>query len=401
MRRVLIVVVALIGALGIVGAVALAASPQDPAAPQAAPPPAGPQVSYQPPVRSAGGAGTDTVSAATANPAQPVSVRTAGGTLDGVSLTDPYGDAVDGALSPDRTTWTSSGDLDFATTYTWHGRAVAPDGTATPVQGTVATLKPAHTVRGTLNIGDDRTVGIAAPIEIQFDRHVQDRAAIEKVLKVTTSKQVEGAWGWLPDENGGSRVHWRPKEYWPSGTKVTVDAPLKGVDYGGGSYGAEDLSTSFTIGRAQIVKADARSFRMIVIRDGKQVADYPASYGLADDPNRNTRSGIHVVTEKFTDKRMVSAQYGYDVVEKWAVRMSNNGEFIHANPVSAAAQGTANVTHGCVNLSIENAKAYYDTVLYGDPVEVTGTPVQLSARDGDLWDWTLSWDKWKGLSALS
>jgi lipoprotein-anchoring transpeptidase ErfK/SrfK len=98
---------------------------------------------------------------------------------------------------------------------------------------------------------------------------------------------------------------------------------------------------------------------------------------------------------------MVSQQYGYDVVEKWAVRMSNNGEFIHANPVSAAAQGAANVTHGCVNLSIENAKAYYDTVLYGDPVEVTGTPVQLSARDGDLWDWTLSWEKWKGLSALS
>lgn len=390
LRRVLIVVVVLIGALGVVGAVALAASPQDPAVPQAAPAPAGPQVSYQP-----------AASASSANPAQPVSVRAAGGTLDGVSLTDPDGDAVDGALSPDRTTWTSSGDLDFASTYTWHGRAVAPDGTATPVQGTVATLEPVHTVRGTLNIGDDRTVGIAAPIEIQFDRHVEDRAAIEKVLEVTTSKEVEGAWGWLPDENGGSRVHWRPKEYWPSGTKVTVDAPLKGVDYGGGSYGAEDLTASFAIGRAQIVEADARSFRMIVIRDGKQIADYPASYGLADDPNRNTRSGIHVVTEKFTDKRMVSQQYGYDVVEKWAVRMSNNGEFIHANPVSAAAQGAANVTHGCVNLSVENAKAYYDTVLYGDPVEVTGTPVQLSARDGDLWDWTLSWEKWKGLSALS
>ncbi|MEJ8281152.1 L,D-transpeptidase [Pseudonocardia spirodelae] len=388
MRRVLIVVVALVAALGVAGAVALAASPGD-TGPAAAPAPVGPQVSYQP-----------AASATAANPSQPVSVRAAGGTLDGVSLTGPDGDAVDGTLSPDRTTWTSTGDLDFATTYTWHGRALGPAGTATPLQGTVATLTPAHTVRGTLNIGDGRTVGIAAPIEIQFDRHVDDRAAVEKVLKVTTSTDVLGAWGWLPDENGGSRVHWRPKAYWPAGTKVTVDAPLEGVDYGGGSYGAEDLTTSFAIGRAQIVKADARSFRMVVIRDGKQIADYPASYGLAGDPNRNTRSGIHVVTEKFTDKRMVSQQYGYDVVEKWAVRMSNNGEFIHANPVSAAAQGTANVTHGCVNLSVDNAKAYYDSVLYGDPVEVTGTPVQLSARDGDLWDWTLSWDRWKALSAL-
>ena len=63
-------------------------------------------------------------------------------------------------------------------------------------------------------------------------------------------------------------------------------------------------------------------------------------------------------------------------------------------------QGSSNVTHGCINLSTDNAKAYYDTALYGDPVEVTGTPVKLAARDGDIWDWTLSWDQWKALSAL-
>jgi lipoprotein-anchoring transpeptidase ErfK/SrfK len=172
------------------------------------------------------------------------------------------------------------------------------------------------------------------------------------------------------------------------------------VAYGDGAYGAQDISSSFTIGRAQIVKADVNSFRMIVMRDGKQVANFPASYGLGSDPDRNTRSGIHVVSEKFTDKRMVSERYDYDLIEKWAVRISNNGEFIHANPDSTAAQGSSNVTHGCVNLSPDDAKAYYDTALYGDPVEVTGTPVQLSARDGDIWDWTLSWDQWSGLSAL-
>ena len=106
------------------------------------------------------------------------------------------------------------------------------------------------------------------------------------------------------------------------------------------------------------------------------------------------------MTEKFTDKRMVSRQYDYDVVEQWAVRMSNNGEFIHANPKSAAAQGSSNVTHGCVNLSIGDAKAYYDTAMYGDPVEVTGTPIQLSPRDGDIYDWTVPWSTWKAQSAL-
>jgi len=83
------------------------------------------------------------------------------------------------------------------------------------------------------------------------------------------------------------------------------------------------------------------------------------------------------------------------------VRISNNGEFIHANPASLDAQGSENVSHGCVNLSVANAKEYYDTALYGDPVEVTGTGVELSARDGDIWDWTLSWDEWKRLSALN
>ncbi|MFP5022641.1 L,D-transpeptidase [Pseudonocardia phyllosphaerae] len=391
MRRLLIVLVTVLVAAGVVGAVALASSPGggNRSAPSQAAPAPGPEVTYTP------GPGQQ------ADPAGHVSVHAADGTLEKVSLTGPHGHAVDGELSADRSTWTSTDRvLDFGTTYTWHGRAVGGDGAATPVRGTVVTAKPAHLVTGSINIGDGRTVGIAAPIEIQFDRHVEDRAAVEKVLKVTTSKRVEGAWGWLPDENGGSRVHWRPKQYWPAGTKVQVAAPMKGVDLGGGAVVSDDLTSSFTIGRAQVVKADTRSFRMVVLRGGKQVASYPASYGLADDPERNTRSGIHVVSEKFTDKRMISEQYHYDTVEKWAVRMSNNGEFIHANPKSAAAQGSSNVTHGCVNLSVDDAEAYYDSALYGDPVEVTGTPVKLAPRDGDIWDWTVPWDQWKTLSAL-
>ncbi|GEL26190.1 hypothetical protein PSU4_51440 [Pseudonocardia sulfidoxydans NBRC 16205] len=334
------------------------------------------------------------------NPATAASATVTDGTFDEVGLVDGAGKAVKGELAADKKSWTTTSPLDYSTSYTWKGSATGTDGKQVPLVGGFATLKPAKEVRGTLNIGDGRTVGIAAPIQIQFNSHVTDRAAAEKALSVTTSTATEGAWGWLPDENGGSRVHWRPKEYWKPGTKVTVKANLFGVDYGGGNYGAANVSSTFTIGRAQIVKADVNSFQMIVMRDGKQVASYPASYGLGSDPNRNTRSGIHVVSEKFTDKRMVSEQYGYDVVEKWAVRISNNGEFIHANPASTGAQGSSNVTHGCVNLSIDNAKAYYDTAIYGDPVEVTGTPVQLSAKDGDIWDWTLNWNQWKALSAL-
>ena len=37
--------------------------------------------------------------------------------------------------------------------------------------------------------------------------------------------------------------------------------------------------------------------------------------------------------------------------------------------------------------------------MIGDPVIVTGTSVPLSAADGDVYDWTYSWDEWQGLSA--
>jgi len=82
------------------------------------------------------------------------------------------------------------------------------------------------------------------------------------------------------------------------------------------------------------------------------------------------------------------------------VRISDNGEFIHENPNTVADQGVDNVSHGCINLSPANAEAYFDSALVGDPVEITGTSVQLSARDGDLFDYTVPWSEWQNLSAL-
>jgi lipoprotein-anchoring transpeptidase ErfK/SrfK len=388
-RKILLLAVALVGVLGIAVVAFTASGPGGPPAPPPPPPPPIAALTYAPALD-----GTD------ASPTSTATVEVRDGRLDEVTLTDADGKAVPGDFNAERTSWSSTERLDYAGRYTWGGKATGTDGQQVPLAGTFGTVTPKKTVRGTLNIGDDRTVGVAAPIRIQFNGHVSDRAAVERALSVTTSVPVTGAWGWLPDEGGGSRVDYRTKDYWPANTQVTIQAKLFGVAYGDGAYGAQDISSTFNIGRSQIVKADVNSFRMVVMRDGKKVGDYPASYGLGSDPERNTRSGVHVVSEKFTDKRMVSERYDYDLVEKWAVRISNNGEFIHANPDSTAAQGSSNVTHGCVNLATDDAKAYYDTALYGDPVEVTGTPVKLSAQDGDIWDWTLSWDQWTGLSAL-
>jgi lipoprotein-anchoring transpeptidase ErfK/SrfK len=335
------------------------------------------------------------------SPTLPVSVRVTGGVLQQVTLANPDGRPVAGALSSDRSSWTSTEPLGYGRTYTWSGTAAGPDHLSVPVTGSFTTVKPKQQLHATLNIGDGDTVGIAAPIILQFDDHVSDKAAVERALQVQASVPTEGSWAWLPDDNGGSRAHYRPKDYWQTGTKVGVTAKLYGVALGGGSYGRADISTQFTIGRAQIVKADVNSHRMIVIRDGQEAMNFPASYGLSSDPNRNTTSGIHVVMNKAQTVLMSNRAYGYvNIPEHWAVRISNNGEFIHANPETTGVQGASNVTHGCVNLSTGNAQAYYETAIFGDPVEVTNSPTPLTGADGDIYDWTVPWDSWLAMSAL-
>ena len=124
-----------------------------------------------------------------------------------------------------------------------------------------------------------------------------------------------------------------------------------------------------------MVKAEASSHRIQVLDgDGNVIMDFPCSYGEADLPRNITRSGIHVVTEKYEDFYMSNPAGGYtNAHERFAVRISNNGEFIHANPASSGAQGNTNVTNGCINLSTGDAQQYFNSAIYGDPVEVTGT----------------------------
>ena len=118
----------------------------------------------------------------------------------------------------------------------------------------------------------------------------------------------------------------------------------------------------FQIGRRQVVKAEVTSHRIQVVTDAGVIMDFPCSYGEADKARNVTRNGIHVVTEKYADFYMSNPAAGYsNAHERWAVRISNNGEFIHANPSSAGAQGNSNVTNGCINLSTGDASQYFAT----------------------------------------
>jgi lipoprotein-anchoring transpeptidase ErfK/SrfK len=330
------------------------------------------------------------------NPVAPVKVTVSDGTIESLTLTNPAGKKVAGTLSADHRSWTVGEPLGFSKTYTWTGTAVDADGGEKDIAGTFTTVTPNGLTDASINTGDGNTYGVAMPIAVTFDSPVTDKAAAERAMKVRTSVPVEGAWAWLDDQ----RAHWRPRSYWPAGTKVTVDLKLYGVHFGDGVFGADDMTSQFTIGRNQVVKANTKTHRVLVFRDGKQIQNFPASMGLDSDPGRVTNSGTHVVMSKHETYKMTNPKYKYFNVEvPWAVRISNNGEFVHGYGPSIPSQGNANVSHGCVNLSPDNAKIYFDSALVGDPVEITGSTKQLDPSDGDYYDWAIPWSEWIGMSA--
>ena len=191
------------------------------------------------------------------------------GTISQVTLANSSGKQITGTLSPDKTSFKINEPLGYGATYSWTGTAVGIDNKPVPINGKFTTLSPKKTVPATINIGDGQEVGIAAPIILQFKSHVENKSAVEKAFTVTTTPPTEGGWAWLPDDNGGSRAHWRPKEYWAPGTAVGFTAKLYGLDlWVAADSGTPDLTSAFKIGRSQIVKGAATTHRVQVIRDG-------------------------------------------------------------------------------------------------------------------------------------
>ena len=65
---------------------------------------------------------------------------------------------------------------------------------------------------------------------------------------------------------------------------------------------------------------------------------------------------------------------GYNSIVNDAVRLSYDGIYIHSAPWSLADQGVRNVSHGCINVSPEDARWYYDNSRNGDPFIVKNGP---------------------------
>jgi hypothetical protein len=209
------------------------------------------------------------------SPTEPVTISVAKGTISELAMTNAAGVDVTGALSADSTSWTLGEPLGYGKTYTVTGSATGTDGKSVPISGSYTTVTPTDKLTSQVSPGDGAVVGVAAPVIVRFGSAPANKALVEQHVTITTTPQVEGAWAWIThDGDTWPSLDWRPKEYWPAGTTVHVSSDLYGLDIGGGQYGGDTVTTDFTIGRNQVVLADANSHQMVVQQDGVTVATY-------------------------------------------------------------------------------------------------------------------------------
>jgi lipoprotein-anchoring transpeptidase ErfK/SrfK len=396
-------------ALGLV--VVVAACTSSPAPTFVVPPPPPAQLSF-----------SHAADAADVSPGEPVTVDVVDGMLQDVTLVSNLGE-VPGAFSADYTSWRSEEDLHYDKTYTLTVKSVGLDSVIVEEtrKFTTVAVSPGFYWSVAFSSGggkhystplDGRTFGVGQPIIARFD-DVVDRKVAEGTLKVTTTPRVEGSWSWISDRE----VHWRPKTYWPAGARVTVEAKILGVKLtspSGGRvlHGKENNSASFTIGRSRIAKIDNKTKKMLVYVDGQLVKTIPVSLGRQQSyrdsegvwHDYRTTSGIHVVTEKQDPVRMrpnlpEDDPGYYDQLVNLAVRITDSGIYVHSAPWSVWAQGSQNVSHGCINVSPANAQWFYDDAIPGDVVEIVNTGSKLQPWDG-ITDWNKTWDTWAKGSAL-
>jgi lipoprotein-anchoring transpeptidase ErfK/SrfK len=332
--------------------------------------------------------------AADVKPDSTVTVNGTYGRLDEVQVFDSTGTVITGDFSEDRTAWVADRRLAPNESYTVIARGTSEKGAAVSQTSHFNTLKVMakdQTGSEYMLPPDGSEVGVAQPVVVSFNHSIINREAALQALSIETSEPVEGGWYWIDSRE----VHWRPKDFWPTGTKVTIKENLVGMDMGNGEWGTSRRESSFTVGREQFIKVDVKRHELTVVRDGKVIKRIDVSTGK---PGWETRNGTKVIMEKETGKiwtnDAIDAPENYRLRSSYAMRMTNSGEFIHDATWNGRI-GYANTSHGCVGMGLSDMRWMFDHTIIGDPVITIGSPKKFT----DLWnryqDWNVDWDQWQ------
>ncbi|MGQ4512032.1 Ig-like domain-containing protein [Streptomyces sp. DW26H14] len=334
------------------------------------------------------------------------------GTLTHVSLTKADGTPVEGTVAADGKSWSPKEQLDRSTTYKIAASAKDGKGRAADENSTFTTVSPAHSFIGNFTPEDGSTVGVGMPVSINFDKSITDEKAVQSHIQVssTSGQQVVGHWF------NSKRLDFRPQDYWKAGSKVTLKLNLDGVQGAEGTYGVQQKTVSFTVGRNQVSTVDAKTHTMVVQQDGRTVRTIPISAG---SPEHTTYNGQMVISEKYKKTRMNGATVGftdsdgkgeYDIKDvPDAMRLTSSGTFVHGNYWGAPSVfGSSNTSHGCVGLQDVKgagdpntpAHWFFDHSLLGDVVVVKNSHDKTVQPDNGLNGWNMSWSDWQAGSAV-
>jgi lipoprotein-anchoring transpeptidase ErfK/SrfK len=367
---------------------------------------------------------TSFISGHAISPTTPVTLTVAHGKLTGVKMVNPAGKVVTGALSADGTSWHNTEPLGYAKTYRITATGTDASGTDVTKHTAVTTLAPANQTMpyldrlGNYPLGKNQTYGVAIVPVVHFDEPITRKAVAQRALSVHTSPHVAGSWNWVDDQD----VHWRPKHYWPSGTKVTVSAKVYGKELGKGLYGQSDVSTSFTVGRKQVTVARdtaPKSVNKVKVYNaaGHVIRTMNTSMGEHGGTTVNgkyinfyTLNGTYTVLDHEQPAKMCSDSYGLPATAPGgyacediynATKISIDGIYLHKLLTTVWAQDNGHdVSHGCLNLNASNSKWYFDHSMIGDPVVIHGAKHAPQLQEWQGGDWSVPWSKWLHGSAL-
>ncbi len=225
-------------------------------------------------------------------------------------------------------------------------------------------------------------VGVAHPVVVTFNAPVANRHAAEGAIEVKSTPAMSGRFEWLEDDV----VHWVPDRFWPAHSTVAL------------SVGA--FSTNFATGPAVVGVADISAHTFTVSIDGVDAGPpsalpsphhrphwgepgvFPASMGRPDYPTPVDTYTVlskerSVVMDSSSVGIPVDAPDGYRLTVDHAVRITSRGLFVHSAPWAVNSLGFENVSHGCINLSPEDAEWYFNTVNVGDPVTVRENSLEI------------------------
>ncbi|WP_159802435.1 L,D-transpeptidase [Arthrobacter zhaoguopingii] len=368
--------------------------PSAPAGPSSTP--AAPAPTTAPPARDVTVNAVPADGAAAVNPVTVAEVRAQNGRISDVTLEPVTGGApVSGTLSADGTKWTAGERLAFNTQYAFTYTVSDASGGTTTREQRFSTVEPANEADAALYPLDGTTVGTGQPLEINFSEPVVNKDAVEKAIKVTSTSGQPGAFYWLTD----TKVRYRPQEFWAPNSTITVDMKLFGVDFGNAMIGNFDRTFTVKTHDTRLAVVDDKTKTMNIYIGGKLQRTFPVTLGTPEWPST---VGYHVVMEKYESTKFTAESIGLKpgdeayyppTVVKHASRLSNGGAFVHeALPAAQVALGSLNVSHGCVGMSPEGAKYFYDNFGPGDVVQILNTNYgPMYVHDG-FGDWNLSWE---------